>query len=210
MDDLGYRMEKLIEALETNQLNFSRKIGVSQPFVSAIVSGRKDISRGMMKSMLEQYPNINTNWLLMGSGSMFLSASGNPTSQVDDVGFTYQKSAKSELPVLPSEPEMLINLADNLGVLQGRWGKKKNELWGLLAPGTPKQTITGYSSGRRQPPLPALLQLERLTGIALNAWLTRIIDEKEIPSSPMRGHPPGGDVMVFVREQLRTILERIG
>lgn len=66
------RLKFIIEALKTNGLKFAKSVGVSQPFISSILSGRSKISRALLEKISKHYPEINTHWLLTGEGSAFL------------------------------------------------------------------------------------------------------------------------------------------
>lgn len=65
------RLAQIVEASELSKSQFARTTGLSPQNVYDFISGRKgDPSYGVIKKILDRYPNINANWLISGSGSM--------------------------------------------------------------------------------------------------------------------------------------------
>lgn len=110
----------------------------------------------------------------------------------------------------PDELELRKMLASNIKTVLVRWELKKNELFPLLLPGVKKQRVTTYINGTSQPPLVALIRLERMTGISISAWLTRSVEAAELPAAPLSGDTVAGDLLSEVRQKLRGVLERLG
>lgn len=59
------------------------EIGVQRSAVSHLLSGRNNPSLGFMQKILEHYPDIRSEWLIMGKGSMFYAKDDNLSA--DDV-----------------------------------------------------------------------------------------------------------------------------
>jgi SOS-response transcriptional repressor LexA len=75
------RIKTIRETIGVSQTDFARVLGVAPSFISGIERGKKDVSRELLQKLLEKY-QININFLLSGSGKMFL----------------YQKDEESENP----------------------------------------------------------------------------------------------------------------
>lgn len=68
----GARLEKLIEALGNSQVSMAESIGISQSYISQMVSGSRNISRNVLHAITKTFQNVNVRWLLTGDGEMFL------------------------------------------------------------------------------------------------------------------------------------------
>lgn len=68
----GARFESLIEALNLTQTSIAQILGISQPLVSQMVRGSRNISRRVLHFITNNYPDVNVRWLMTGEGEMFL------------------------------------------------------------------------------------------------------------------------------------------
>ncbi len=64
------RIEQLIDALGITQKDFAQQIGTSAAALSHITSGRNRPSLELVLKILNKHPNVNSDWLLFGKGSM--------------------------------------------------------------------------------------------------------------------------------------------
>lgn len=64
------RLKKLLEILNLSQKEFSQTIGVTQATISRYLNGR-DIDSKVAVSIKDKF-NVNLDWLLTGSGDIFL------------------------------------------------------------------------------------------------------------------------------------------
>jgi transcriptional regulator with XRE-family HTH domain len=68
-------MEKRIrELMETQSLSaskFAEAIGVQRSNISHILSGRNKPSLELINKILDRYPEVSTDWLLLGKGPVF-------------------------------------------------------------------------------------------------------------------------------------------
>ncbi len=213
MQDQALRLKFLINALKTNQLQLSKKIGVPYSQTNSIFHGKAGFSSGYVKKLSAKFKNVNTHWLLTGDGEVFLTESSQREILVlKEPDLDYQKSI-NPVPIIThgDDAELRKTLSENLKTLADRWEMKKNELFGLLMPGVQKQTVTNYMKGTSAPPLWVLIHLERITGIGLTVWLTRAMRPEELPAGPVSADVQGGeDQLSMVREQLRTLLAKLG
>ncbi len=212
MTEQAQRFQYLINALKTNQLQLSKAIGVKFSHTNAIFNGRKQFSRAYLQKLSSQYPRINIHWLLNGVGEMFLTdLVQNNTQTVSEPGFEYSKSTNPvQISTIVDDLILRKTLGSNLERLANTWGMKKNELFGMLMPGVKKQSVTNYFHGASQPPLGVLINIERLSGIGISAWLTRTIDANELPKEPLHDGIHSEDQIQTIRKDLRALLSRIG
>lgn len=170
------RLNFIIRSLKTSGLGFSKAVGVSQPFIAAILKGRAKLSRALLEKINKTYPEVNTHWVLTGEGKAFFEPGG--------IGEIVEVLAKDP----PTFPDILFlndldlrkTLAYNLDTLIITLNVKKKDLFAYLIEDVSKQAITTYFNGTSQMPLSALIRLETLTGIPIKELLTRQITSKDL------------------------------
>jgi len=64
------RILELIKELGLSSSQFADEIGVQRSAMSHLVSGRNNPSLEFVMKVLKRFPQVNTEWLLNGSGSM--------------------------------------------------------------------------------------------------------------------------------------------
>lgn len=67
---MNTRIEQVIAALNIKKVDFASRLGVSQPFVSEMCSGRKAPSDRTISDICREF-NVNETWLRTGEGEMF-------------------------------------------------------------------------------------------------------------------------------------------
>lgn len=77
------RILQLLTAENISQTEFARKIGVSGPNVTHIISGRNKPSYDFIFRVASAYPALNLEWLLFGKGKMYKDK--NPEPPVEPV-----------------------------------------------------------------------------------------------------------------------------
>lgn len=84
----GARLEALLKALGIKQTQFSKIAGVSQTYVSQMISGKKSISYSVIQGITKSLPQVNIKWLMQGEGEMFFPEKN---SEVSEPGEKYGK-----------------------------------------------------------------------------------------------------------------------
>ena len=64
------RIIKIMECERMGQAQFASAIGIQRAAMSHIISGRNNPSLDVMTKILQRYPQINPDWLLLGKGEM--------------------------------------------------------------------------------------------------------------------------------------------
>ena len=64
------RLKKWMESENLKSSSFADKIGVNRATISHILSGRNKPSIDFLQKLLRAYPNLNSNWLIIGIGYM--------------------------------------------------------------------------------------------------------------------------------------------
>lgn len=76
------RIKLIIEKLQLSQSQFAETIGINRSNLTHLFSGRNQPSLDLMKKILVAYPQIKTEWLIMGVGDMFTNEQYIPSSTV--------------------------------------------------------------------------------------------------------------------------------
>ena len=100
------RIRQLMDAQHMNQQTFANYIGVNTASLSSIFTGRTSPTLNIVNAIKGKFPNVNTDWLLYGTGGMFNlpkvtssgSASNNTPSLFDSaiVAESHQEKEDSE------------------------------------------------------------------------------------------------------------------
>ncbi len=109
------RIQKIIHHRKLTSSAFADKIGVPRSTISHIISGRNNPSLEFIQKVLDNFPEIRTEWLVRGEGQM-LKASNTlfpeeifePTGSTSASGidFGFDKKIRSE-PAPQPEPETI-------------------------------------------------------------------------------------------------------
>jgi len=65
------RIRQLMDAQHMNQQTFANYIGVNTASLSSVFTGRTSPTLNIVNAIKRKFPNVNTDWLLYGSGGMF-------------------------------------------------------------------------------------------------------------------------------------------
>lgn len=69
--DINDRYMKLVDSVSSSRAEFSKRTGISSVILSHIGSGRNKVSLTAVISLLENYDDINPEYLLLGKGKPF-------------------------------------------------------------------------------------------------------------------------------------------
>jgi transcriptional regulator with XRE-family HTH domain len=73
MNTIGERFKMIIEVEKLNEYSFSKRIGKSNTAISKIVKGESKPGFEIIEAVLNEFPTINTDWLIHGTGQMVKS-----------------------------------------------------------------------------------------------------------------------------------------
>ncbi len=107
--DHGIRLKKLMKALDLNQIEFAKSVGVSQPSISKIVNGENSLSAELLTRMAVEYPTLNLHWLITGSGEMFFDVQTGTQPYVQEESAPYKRTKKDSLEERMERLEDLLN-----------------------------------------------------------------------------------------------------
>jgi len=122
------RIKKIIELKQINAAQFADEIGVQRSALSHVLSGRNNPSLDFMLKIKQQYPEINLDWLLIGSGNMIENLvtenikSPMPEKFAFEIEFPDKESEKKEekkVVQTSKEPEKTVEVAKKIASLSG-------------------------------------------------------------------------------------------
>ena len=65
------RLEKIMQSEGLNISQFANEIGIKVPTISHILNGRNKPSLEVLQKVLNRFRTINSDWLILGVGSMY-------------------------------------------------------------------------------------------------------------------------------------------
>ena len=64
------RIRQVMDSMGLSQQEFAQKLGMSPASLSNIFNGRSNPTNNHVQAIHRAFPNINTNWLMFGEGTM--------------------------------------------------------------------------------------------------------------------------------------------
>lgn len=78
----SHRLSDILNALNLNQTQLSKKTKIVQSHISAVIKEKKGISYGMIEKLIQHFPQVNVNRIFTGRGPVLLP----DWEQYDQVG----------------------------------------------------------------------------------------------------------------------------
>lgn len=87
--NMNIRLKQFLAAENITQAQFADTLQIVRASVSHVLSGRNNPSYDFIKAIMEHYPLLNIEWLMLGTGKMYKGSSNEaaalPTSKVPDI-----------------------------------------------------------------------------------------------------------------------------
>ena len=77
------RLQQLLEYKNISPARFAQIIGVQRSAVSHILSGRNNPSLDFLRKIIENFPDVNSEWLITGQGSILKDHLFHPINVLD-------------------------------------------------------------------------------------------------------------------------------
>ena len=208
----GERLGLLINHLKTNAFQFSKHAKISQGSVSSIINGKRRMSRDILDSIISTHQNVNIDWLIKGTGEMFIQLpevqkeASNPVLDNNEL----KSTIKAPEDWLPDEETMKGIIAENLRTAGKRWKINQLEMIELLGGSIGKGGANTYFRGDTLPRLPILLRFERLSGWSLVVLATNKLNFDQVPPAPLVAAPmEPSRISPAEMEELKNELHRL-
>ena len=109
------RIEKVMQHENMNSALFASAIGIQGSTLSHILNGRNNPSLSVLQAILNRFPNISPEWLIMGQGSMERNTKQSQAPTLfDSVSETASKSVVFE----QSQPQNIVREAEPIQIKQ--------------------------------------------------------------------------------------------
>ena len=102
---LADRVRKIMELKSSNPSNFAEQIDINRSTMNHILNERNKPSLEVITKILEKYPDINSDWLILGKGPIFSSEKVSIQTQTEiQTSFDFDNVAEMK----PSQEEKPI------------------------------------------------------------------------------------------------------
>ena len=114
---MNTRLKQFLAAENISQAQFADSISVVRASVSHVLAGRNNPSYDFIKAIMDNYPQLNIEWLILGKGKMYKDmspASVQDTIQKDDPepGLLFTGFAEGTEDTMPIEQDIPLVLDD--------------------------------------------------------------------------------------------------
>jgi transcriptional regulator with XRE-family HTH domain len=82
MDNFASRLRKVLEHYEVTAYRVAKEVSFTNASVLNLLSGKTNPSYEFVYGLLDKYPELNANWLIMGRETMFLDPTLKPKTRV--------------------------------------------------------------------------------------------------------------------------------
>lgn len=117
---MNTRLKQFLAAENITQAQFADSINVVRASVSHVLSGRNNPSFDFIKAMMQQYPNLNIDWLMFGKGRMYKDSRQEPEPVEDllfsDLDIEDDLRAPSPAPVEEKTPSIASSTTLNTSI----------------------------------------------------------------------------------------------
>lgn len=99
---MNKRLEQFLAAENLSQTQFAETLNVARASISHLLAGRNNPGYDFIKSVMQHYPNLNMDWLILGTGKMYKELPGQPQQNAAQQsgslfpGETKEEPAKTE------------------------------------------------------------------------------------------------------------------
>lgn len=113
---MSSRIEELMRSEGLTSVKFAEILSVQPSNISHIISGRNKPSYDFIVKLLERFPNVNPEWLLLGEGSIYKSNQGAVVHKdlITNVNESSKTSSRQHASSTNISDNQEINLFDNV------------------------------------------------------------------------------------------------
>jgi transcriptional regulator with XRE-family HTH domain len=79
---MNTRLKQFLSAENISQAQFADTINVVRASVSHVLAGRNNPSYDFIKAIMDNYPNLNIEWLILGKGKMYKERASAPEPEL--------------------------------------------------------------------------------------------------------------------------------
>lgn len=105
------RIEKIMQQENMNSTQFALETGIQTSTLSHILNGRNKVSLEVLKKILNRFRTINSDWLILGVGSMYRQEKHSQAPTLFD--FDNENTLKSVSSTSTEEPDYYTQFRGN-------------------------------------------------------------------------------------------------
>lgn len=121
MDSRGKRLKTYIKHLRLTQESFGQAIEIKKSYVNQMINDKAPISHQVLDKIIESFPTLNIQWLLVGEGDMIKPRSEKNTTQAAEPEIKYKPTNwLAELSaLLEGHEDRIARLEEEVNELRG-------------------------------------------------------------------------------------------
>ncbi len=166
------RIAKIIKSRGLTSAKFAEEIGVQASGISHILSGRNNPSTELILKILKRFPEISSDWLLLGEGPMYRNESTTVSSENQKFKLPIQTDLFST--VVSNENEIANNKSIN-----SELSDKTNKFEDKTAFSEPEPITENKTVQQEEKNIPEQTKKEQISFIPVNSDDTPKIPEKQ-------------------------------
>ena len=110
---MNTRLKQFLAAENISQAQFADSINVVRASVSHVLAGRNNPSYDFIKAIMDNYPQLNIEWLILGKGKMYKDLTPAPTQEPAkredfEPGLLFEGFADEVEELMPAEPDITL------------------------------------------------------------------------------------------------------
>ena len=116
---MNTRLKQFLAAENISQAQFADSINVVRASVSHVLAGRNNPSYDFIKAIMDNYPQLNIEWLILGKGKMYKEKPSapalDPTPKDDlDTGLLFAGFPEETEELIAAEPDIPLLVDESL------------------------------------------------------------------------------------------------
>lgn len=170
MTTTNSRLSLFLKAKGLTGTELADRVGTSQPTISAILSGKRNLSRGMIARVAKLYDDLNIDWLLTGEGEMLRE--GEEKYDVEEIEDAIDVTT---VPLIPT-PALANSIAEFMGD-----GIRKRDCRNIISPVPGAEFAITISGDSMEPKFQdgMVVFLKRINDAAFIPWGSTLVLDTE-------------------------------
>ena len=116
---MNTRLKQFLSAENISQAQFADSINVVRASVSHVLAGRNNPSYDFIKAIMDNYPQLNIEWLILGKGKMYKEKTAAPALEPApnenlEPGLLFDGFPEETEELIAAEPDIPLLVAETL------------------------------------------------------------------------------------------------
>ena len=109
---MNSRLKQFLAAENISQAQFADSINVVRASVSHVLAGRNNPSYDFIRAIMDNYPQLNIEWLMLGKGKMYKDQTA-AQKESPEAGLLFAGLPEETEDVIPVEPDIPLLVDDS-------------------------------------------------------------------------------------------------